>query len=146
MVWLITRENPCDMTSSISGFPRMSRYRDFPRMPRYIKLMWIFKRTFNFKIRAKNASAKCERKIGLSKVSKRCASYAIPSTTKNFHYNPCLFSLCALLYYWHAQFSSKESVNQNILIRYTVINKAKKECFVVLQSCLTLLLLIIIYY
>ena len=29
----------------------------------------------------KNVSAKCERKIGLSKVLKRCASYAIPYTT-----------------------------------------------------------------
>ena len=30
------RESPCSITSSISGFPRMSRYRDFPRMPRYM--------------------------------------------------------------------------------------------------------------
>ena len=30
-----TRESPCGMTSSISGFPRMSRYRNFPRMSRY---------------------------------------------------------------------------------------------------------------
>ena len=29
MVLLIPRESPCGMTSSISGFPRMSRYRDF---------------------------------------------------------------------------------------------------------------------
>ena len=36
--WLIPRESPCGMTSSISGFPRMSRYHNFPRMPRY---MWI---------------------------------------------------------------------------------------------------------
>ena len=37
---------------------------------------------FQFQNTSKNASAKCERKIGLSKVLKRCARNAIPQARK----------------------------------------------------------------
>ena len=43
--------------------------------------------------------------------------------------NLCVCFVCECHNYKHAQFSSKESVNRNILIRSTVIDKDNKRLF-----------------